>query len=296
MRKGILLAGGTGTRLYPCTETVSKHLLPVYDKPLIYYSLSTLMLSGIRDILIISSTNDKKQYQNLLGNGSRFGINLSYEIQEKPNGIAECFSIGKNFIEDNDVALILGDNIFYGNNLVNILQKASNNNNCTLFAYHSPSPERFGVLKYKHKKPISIIEKPKNPPSNYAITGLYFYDNDVVDYFGRIKPSDRNELEITDINNIYLKEKSVNIQFLNRGIAWIDAGTPESLFDASVFVRSFQKRTNTIICCPEEIAYNNRWLSKNDLETIIVKYGKSDYAKYLEQVLKDDYITNVNDN
>lgn len=291
MRKGILLAGGTGSRLYPCTEILSKHLLPVYDKPLIYYSLSTLMLAGIRDILIISSENDQQQYQNLLEDGARFGLNICYKIQSKPNGIAECFIIGQEFIDGHDIALILGDNIFYGNNLVQMLQRAYANSSCTLFAYHSQSPERFGVLEFDGDKAKKIIEKPSVPPSHYAITGLYFYDNDVVDYALDIKPSHRNELEITDINNIYLKEKNTNIEFLNRGIAWIDAGTPESLLDAAIFVHSFQKRTNTIIACPEEIAYNSKWISVQDIDNAIKKYNKSEYGKYLERILKYEYVS-----
>lgn len=294
MRKGILLVGGTGSRLYPCTEIVSKHLLPVYDKPLIYYSLSTLMLAGIKDILVISTTKDKIQYHNLLGDGSRYGINISYATQDNPNGIAEAFIIGEKFISNDSVALILGDNIFYGNNLINILKQASNRNNTTLFAYHTQSPERFGVLKFKYKKPDSIIEKPKKPPSNYAITGLYFYDNRVIEYAKTIKPSHRNELEITDINNIYLEQNNTNIEFLNRGIAWIDAGTPESLLDASVFVRSFQKRTNTVIASPEEIAYNYGWISRLDLENKIDFYTNSDYGNYLKKILIDTEIDQLN--
>lgn len=292
MRKGILLAGGTGSRLYPCTEILSKHLLPVYDKPLIYYALSTLMLSGIRDIIIISNPNDQKQYKDLLNDGSKFGIKLSYAIQDRPNGIAECFIIAKDFISGDAVTLILGDNIFYGNNLVHMLQAAYNRDACTLFAYHSQSPERFGVIEFLGDKPNKIIEKPKTAPSNYAVTGLYFYDNNVIEYASSIKPSYRNELEITDINNIYLSKSNTTVEFLNRGIAWIDAGTPESLLDSSIFVHSFQKRTNTIISCPEEIAYMQKWISKQDIDNAIQKYSKSDYGKYLERVLKNEYINN----
>lgn len=291
MRKGILLAGGTGSRLYPCTEIISKHLLPVYDKPLIYYSLSTLMMAGIRDILVISSSNDQLQYQKLLQNGSHLGIRISYAIQEKPNGIAECFRIGEKFIGTDSVVLILGDNIFYGNHLISILQSASSKQGCTLFAYHTQCPERFGVLEFRDKKPIKILEKPTKAPSNYAITGLYFYDNNVIDYSYKIKPSNRNELEITDINNLYFENNATNIEYLNRGIAWIDAGTPESLLDASVFVNSFQKRTNTIISCPEEIAYNQNWISKKDIQALSQKYKNSNYGLYLERIIHHEGIS-----
>ena len=238
MRKGIILSGGMGTRLYPCTEVTSKQLLPVYDKPLVYYPLSTLMMAGIRDILIINSPNDADAFRRLCGDGSQWGINISYAIQPEPKGIAECFRIGEKWIGDDDVALILGDNIFYGNELINRFNRANHNvSGCTLFAYHVNDPERFGVIELDEDRNLkAIIEKPKVAPSNYAVTGLYFYDNKVVEYAYQIQPSARGELEITDINNLYLKNHDVRVEYLNRGIAWIDTGTFESLSEASVFV------------------------------------------------------------
>lgn len=286
MHKGIILSGGMGTRLYPCTEVTSKQLLPVYDKPLIYYPLSTLMLAGIRDILVITSPHDANSFQRLLKDGSQWGVKISYAVQNAPNGIAECFHIGKNFIGDDPVALILGDNIFYGNQLIERFNQAKLNSGCTLFAYHVADPERFGVVELdENDKVIGIIEKPKNPPSNYAVTGLYFYDNNVVDYSFALNPSARGELEITDINKMYLEHNKVNVEFLNRGIAWIDTGTFESLAEASTFVGSVQRRTATMIACPEEIAYRNGWIGKDKLAEAAYKYIKSDYGSYLEKLL-----------
>jgi glucose-1-phosphate thymidylyltransferase len=286
MHKGIILSGGMGTRLYPCTEVTSKQLLPVYDKPLIYYPLSTLMLAGIRDILVITSPHDANSFQRLLKDGSQWGVKISYAVQNAPNGIAECFHIGKNFIGDDPVALILGDNIFYGNQLIERFNQAKLNSGCTLFAYHVADPERFGVVELdENDKVIGIIEKPKNPPSNYAVTGLYFYDNNVVDYSFSLNPSARGELEITDINKMYLEHNKVNVEFLNRGIAWIDTGTFESLAEASTFVGSVQRRTATMIACPEEIAYRNGWIGKDKLAEAAYKYIKSDYGAYLEKLL-----------
>ena len=286
MRKGIILSGGMGTRLYPCTEVTSKQLLPVYDKPLVYYPLTTLMLAGIRDILIINSPNDSEQFQRLLKDGSQWGINISYAIQPEPKGIAECFRIAQDWIGKDDVALILGDNIFYGNDLINRFNYAKNNTGCTLFAYHVQDPERFGVLEVnEHGDPVAILEKPKVAPTNYAVTGLYFYDNRVVDYAWQIKPSDRGELEITDINNLYMKDHDCKVEYLNRGIAWIDTGTFESLAEASTFVGSIQRRTGTMIACPEEIAYRNAWIVRDKLEESAKKYSKSDYGKYLSRIL-----------
>ena len=286
MRKGIILSGGLGTRLYPCTKVVSKQLLPVYDKPLVYYPLSTLMLAGIRDILIITSPADRGPFEKLVGDGSQWGLNVSYEVQLEPRGIAECFLIGEKWIGKSEVALILGDNIFYGNDLINRFNFAKANNGCTLFAYHVHDPERFGVLEFdENGDPIGIIEKPAVAPSNYAVTGLYFYDNKVIDYAKQIKPSDRGELEITDINKLYLQNNAVNVEYLNRGIAWIDTGTFESLAEASTFVGSVQRRTGTMIACPEEIAYRNEWISAWDLEYAANKYKKSDYGKYLNKIL-----------
>ena len=286
MHKGIILSGGMGTRLYPCTEVTSKQLLPVYDKPLVYYPLSTLMLAGIRDFLIINSPNDSEAFQRLLKDGSQWGVNISYAIQPEPNGIAECFRIGKDFIGDDDVALILGDNIFYGNELINRFNAAKTSNGCSLFAYHVSDPERFGVLDLdEDSKVLDIVEKPTIAPSNYAVTGLYFYDKNVVQYSYEIQPSARGELEITDINKLYVKNGNAHVEYLNRGIAWIDTGTFESLAEASTFVGSVQRRTGTMIACPEEIAYRNGWISQEQLEASADKYKKSDYGKYLKKIL-----------
>jgi glucose-1-phosphate thymidylyltransferase len=286
MHKGIILSGGMGTRLYPCTEVTSKQLLPVYDKPLVYYPLSTLMLAGIRDFLIINSPNDSEAFQRLLKDGSQWGVNISYAIQPEPNGIAECFRIGKDFIGNDDVALILGDNIFYGNELINRFNAAKTSNGCSLFAYHVSDPERFGVLDLDEDgKVLDIVEKPTIAPSNYAVTGLYFYDRNVVQYSYAIQPSARGELEITDINKLYVKNGNAHVEYLNRGIAWIDTGTFESLAEASTFVGSVQRRTGTMIACPEEIAYRNGWISQEQLEASADKYKKSDYGKYLKKIL-----------
>jgi len=287
MHKGIILSGGLGTRLYPCTEVTSKQLLPVYDKPLVYYPLSTLMMAGIRDILIINSPNDSEQFKRLLGDGSQWGLNITYMIQPEPKGIAECFLIGKDWIGDDDVALILGDNIFYGNDLINRFNRATwKRHGCTLFAYHVNDPERFGVLKLdSQSNPIEVVEKPKEPPSSYAATGLYFFDNRVVDYAHMISPSARGELEITDIINKYIRAHDCRVEFLNRGIAWIDTGTFESLAEASVFVGSVQRRTGMMIACPEEIAFRNAWITEREVEAQADKYAKSDYGKYLYKII-----------
>ena len=291
MRKGIILSGGMGTRLYPCTEVLSKQLLPVYDKPLVYYPLTTLMMAGIRDIMIINSPNDADSFRRLCRDGSQWGVEISYAIQKEPKGIAECFRLVENWIGKDDVALILGDNIFYGNDLINRFNSANwNNAGATLFAYHVNDPERFGVLETNQNgDPIAIHEKPKHAPSNYAITGLYFYDNKVIDYSWQIQPSARGELEITDINNIYMKSHDCKIEYLNRGVAWIDTGTFESLSEASVFVGSVQRRTGTMIGCPEEIAYKNGWITKDRLLTSAQKYSKSDYGKYLSRIVNMRY-------
>lgn len=288
MRKGIILSGGMGTRLYPCTEVTSKQLLPVYDKPLVYYPLSTLMLAGIRDIMIINSPNDSEAFKRLCGDGSQWGVNISYEVQPKPNGIAECFRIAADWIGKDDVTLILGDNIFYGNELINRFNSAYDNvTGCTMFAYHVADPERFGVVQLDEDgiKPIRILEKPENPPSNYAVTGLYFYDNKVIDYSYQIEPSARGELEITDINNLYMADNSARVEYLNRGIAWIDTGTFEALSEASTFVGSVQRRTGMMIACPEEIAWRNNWITTEQIEESADKYKKSDYGKYLKKIL-----------
>lgn len=285
MRKGIILAGGLGTRLYPCTEVISKQLLPIYDKPLIYYPLSTLMLAGVRDVMIITSPNDSDQFQRLLKDGSQFGLNITYSVQHEPRGIAECFRIAERWIGNDEVALVLGDNIFYGNDLINRLNYAKFNIGCTLFAYHVNDPERFGVLEFDgNNDPIRVLEKPTVAPSNYAVTGLYFFDNNVVEYSYAIKPSQRDELEITDIINLYMKDYACKIEFLNRGIAWIDTGTFESMSEASVFVGSVQRRTGMMIACPEEIAYKNAWINEQKLLESAELYKKSDYGKYLARI------------
>jgi glucose-1-phosphate thymidylyltransferase len=288
MRKGIILSGGLGTRLYPCTKVISKQLLPVYDKPLVYYPISTLMMANIRDILIITSPADRAPFENLIGNGSQWGLNISYATQLEPKGIAECFRIAEKWIGEDEVTLVLGDNIFYGNELINRFNRASSNHKgCTLFAYHVADPERFGVIEQdSNGNPLRIIEKPQVAPTNYAVTGLYFYDNKVVDYAWQIQPSARGELEITDINNLYMQNYDCTIEYLNRGIAWIDTGTFESLSEASTFVGSVQRRTGMMIACPEEIAYNNAWITEHEVRRAAEKYSKSDYGKYLGQILR----------
>ena len=288
MRKGIILSGGLGTRLYPCTKVISKQLLPVYDKPLVYYPISTLMMANIRDILIITSPADRAPFENLIGNGSQWGLNISYATQLEPKGIAECFRIAEKWIGEDEVTLVLGDNIFYGNELINRFNRASSNHKgCTLFAYHVADPERFGVIEQdSNGNPLRIIEKPQVAPTNYAVTGLYFYDNKVVDYAWQIQPSARGELEITDINNLYMQNYDCTIEYLNRGIAWIDTGTFESLSEASTFVGSVQRRTGMMIACPEEIAYNNAWITEHEVRRAAEKYNKSDYGKYLGQILR----------
>ncbi len=287
--KGIILAGGSGTRLYPLTMAMSKQLLPVFDKPMIYYPLSILMLAGIKDILIISTPHDLLNFEKLLGDGANLGIKLSYAIQEKPEGLAQAFIIGEEFIGKDNVAMILGDNIFYGNGLIKLLHDAKNKKTgATIFGYYVNDPERFGVVEFDKKgKATSIIEKPKNPKSNYAVTGLYFYDNKVVNYAKKIKPSSRGELEITDINALYLKNKSLDVKLLGRGFAWLDAGTIDSLHEASEFVKIIEDRQNTKIAALEEIAFRNNWIAKNKLEQIAKKYQNSKYGQYLMKVAKE---------
>ncbi len=284
--KGIILAGGSGTRLYPLTLVTSKQLLPVYDKPMIYYPLSTLMLAGIKDILIISTPQDLPRFKELLSDGSQFGINLSYAEQPSPDGLAQAFIIGEDFIGDDDCAMILGDNIFYGHSLTKLLREAAGNKGrATVFGYYVDDPERFGVVEFDNDgRVISIEEKPKNPKSNYAVTGLYFYDKNVAKYAKTLKPSARGELEITDLNRIYLEMGKLDVKLLGRGYAWLDTGTMDSLIEASEFVRTIQKRQGIIISAPEEIAYLNGWVSMEELLTSAEKYGKSPYGKHLKNV------------
>lgn len=286
--KGIILAGGSGTRLYPLTLVTSKQLLPVYDKPMIYYPLSILMLAGINDILIISTKEDTPKMKELLGNGSKFGINLEYEIQDKPNGIAEAFIIGKDFIGNDDVALILGDNVLYGNGMVINLNKAINNAKkgiATIFGYRVNDPERFGVVEFDDfNKVINIEEKPISPKSNYAVIGLYFYPKGVYDKAKLLKPSNRLELEITDLNNIYLKENKLECVTFGRGFTWLDCGTHESLLEASSFVKMIEEHQGLMISCPEEIAYKKGWISKDDLLDMASKLNKTNYGKHLINV------------
>jgi glucose-1-phosphate thymidylyltransferase len=289
MYKGIILAGGQGTRLYPSSLVVSKQLMNVYDKPLIYYPISTLMIAGIKDILIISGPEYINQFKNLLGNGSQWGINFSYAVQEEPKGIADAFLIAENFIGEDNVCLILGDNILYGNELTKVLKTCQENNGATLLSYEVKDPHRFGVVKYgKNKKILAIEEKPKNPKSNRAIVGLYFYTNKVIEYTKQIKPSDRGELEITDINNLYLSNGELNVIPLCRGMAWIDAGTFDSLLMASNFISTVEKLQGKKISCPEEISYRKGWISKEQLLNIADTFRKSGYGEYLRSIVDDE--------
>jgi glucose-1-phosphate thymidylyltransferase len=289
--KGIILAGGSGTRLYPLTLTVSKQLLPVYDKPMIYYPLSVLMLSNIKDILIISTPDDIESYKSLLGSGESYGLNLSYAIQDSPDGLAQAFLIGEDFIGNDNVCLILGDNIFYGQNFSNYLVKASNlKKGAVVFANHVKDPSRFGIVEYdKSGDVISIEEKPKNPKSNFAVTGLYFYDNKVVDIAKTIKPSPRGELEITSINAKYLEMKELRVENLGRGFAWLDTGTYDALLDASDFVRTIEDRQGLKIACLEEIAFIKGWIDKSIMEKQIQKYSKNSYGEYLQSILNNPH-------
>ena len=285
--KGIILAGGSGTRLYPLTSVTSKQLLPVYDKPMIYYPLSTLMLAGIRDILIISTPEDLGKFEGLLGDGSQFGISLSYKEQPSPDGLAQAFILGEDFIAGDRCAMILGDNIFYGHGLVKRLKDAvKDEKNATIFGYLVEDPERFGVVEFDNDlNVLSLEEKPEHPKSNYAVTGLYFYDNKVVEMAKQVKPSARGELEITDLNTMYLAEGKLAIQPLGRGYAWKDTGTMDALLDAADFVRMVERNQGIVISAPEEIAYNEGWIDKEDLKKAIEGYGNSLYGKHLSRVL-----------
>lgn len=288
--KGIILAGGSGTRLYPITKGISKQLIPVYDKPMVYYPLSTLMLAGIRDILIISTPEYTKNFEELLGNGSDIGLNLEYKVQAQPNGLAEAFILGKDFIGSDSVCLVLGDNIYYGSGLSQLLQDAAaKTSGATVFGYHVNDPKRFGVVEFdKDKHAISIEEKPKHPKSNYAVTGLYFYDNDVISIAESINPSDRGELEITDVNKEYLKRGKLDVKLMDRGYAWLDTGTHDSMLEASSFISTIQKRQNLKVACLEEIAYRQRWISKERLLKLAQPLKKNDYGQYLLRIIEEE--------
>ena len=291
-RKGIILAGGLGTRLYPLTHSISKQLLPVYDKPMIYYSLSVLMLAGIRDFLLISTPNDINQYKNLLKNGSQWGLDIQYCIQPSPGGLAQAFILGESFIGDNLSALILGDNIFFGHDLNQILFNAGQREEgATIFTYHVKDPQRYGIAEFDDKKSvIAIEEKPSAPKSNYAITGLYFYDRNVVELAKSLKPSKRGELEITDLNQLYLDQKKLYVELMGRGYTWLDAGTHESLLEASQFIATLENRQGLKIACPEEISFRNGWINASELEKLAELLGKNQYGQYLIRILKENII------
>lgn len=288
--KGIILAGGSGSRLYPLTMVTSKQLLPIYDKPMIYYPLSILMLAGVKDIMIISTPEDTPRFHVLLGEGHKFGINLTYKVQPSPDGLAQAFLLGEEFIGDDTACMILGDNVFYGNGLKTALDRAVNNSKlgkATVFGYHVDDPERFGVVEFNHEgKAISLEEKPKNPKSNYAVTGLYFYDHRVVDFAKKVKPSARGELEITDLNKMYLEDDSLDVVTFGRGFTWLDTGTHESLAEATAFVKMIEDHQGLKISCPDEIAYHNGWITKEQLREQAELMKKNQYGQHLFKVLE----------
>jgi len=288
-RKGIILAGGSGTRLYPVTQSISKQLLPVYDKPMIYYPLSTLMLAGIQDILIISTPEDTPRFESLLGDGSQWGLNISYKIQPSPDGLAQAFILGETFIGHDLSALVLGDNIFYGHDFNDLLGNAmKRESGATVFAYHVHDPERYGVAEFdKTNKVLSLEEKPQHPKSNYAVTGLYFYDHDVVSMAKSLKPSARGELEITDLNRLYLEKQKLNVEIMGRGYAWLDTGTHDSLLEASQFIATFENRQGLKVSCPEEISFRNGWITASELQKLAAPLSKNGYGQYLQRILNE---------
>ncbi len=287
-RKGIILAGGSGTRLYPTTQVISKQLLPVYDKPLIFYPLATLMTAGLKDILVISTPDDTPQFERLLKDGSQWGISIKYAVQPSPDGLAQAFIIGEKFIGDSSCAMVLGDNIFYGSDFSQMTREAAEQQSgASVFAYQVSDPERYGVVEFDQDfKAISLEEKPEKPKSNYAVTGLYFYDGEIIEIAKSIEPSWRGELEITDVNKMYLEQKRLRVKVLSRGTAWLDTGTHDSLLDASQYVATIEKRQGLKIACPEEIAWQNEWISAEQFQRLADNYGKSSYADYLHKLIK----------
>lgn len=294
MRKGIILAGGSGTRLKPLTSFISKQLLPVYNKPMIYYPLTTLMLIGIKEILIIINPGEKKLFEKLLGNGNKFGINISYAIQEKPEGIAQAFLIASEFLKDNSSVLILGDNLFYGDNLIDKFKKASNREKeATIFGYKVKDPKRYGVIEFEENNNVkSICEKPSNPKSQYAVTGIYFYDKNVINYAKLISKSGRGELEITDLNNIYIKKRNLKVEIFGRGSAWFDTGTHDSLLEASNFIHTLERRQSFKIGCPEEVAWRNNWINSEQVQNLLSVSNKNEYSNYLKELICTDPLHN----